>query len=410
MSPTTLRLVLLVSCAHALVHVYELSLPSVEQLIGKDYGVSAEVTGWLGTVWRLPFGLGAVLAGWLADRFGSKPMLVIYLSGCAFTSLLAWLAPSLAVLFVVMFAMGSFASIYHPAGLALISREASPEYRPLALGYHGIFGSLGIAGAPLLAAIVLGVGLNWHQLFAVLVVPGAVMAIVIQRSLVEHHRAEDGKSGHHGPAKDIPRGWNSSADGAAREPFPILNYGLLITIGMMFGFVYAALMHFLPRYLDSAGLRPEGITAGAWRNLLTAGVLLVGCVGQYLAGRFARHDRLEGMLVGILVASTPAMFWMAYASGISQVFAAALFALVHFMHQPVYNSLIAQYVPSSRRSIGFGVSNLMTFGFGSLGAGYSGWMQSWQGQWATYAGLGVLTAAAAALGVVLLQVRSRAPT
>ena len=188
MSPATLRLVLIVSCAHALVHVYELSLPSVEQLIGNEFGVSAQVTGWLGTCWRLPFGLGAVLAGWLADRHGSKPMLVTYLAGCAATSLLAWWVPGLSWLFVAMFAMGTFASIYHPAGLALISHETAPQHRPLALGYHGIFGSLGIAGAPLLTASVLSLGVNWRHIYAVLVVPGAVMAVAVALLLVEHHR------------------------------------------------------------------------------------------------------------------------------------------------------------------------------------------------------------------------------
>ena len=61
MSPATFRLILLVSCAHALVHVFELSLPSVEQMIGGEFGVGKDRTGLLGTVWRIPFGLGAGL-------------------------------------------------------------------------------------------------------------------------------------------------------------------------------------------------------------------------------------------------------------------------------------------------------------------------------------------------------------
>lgn len=66
-----------------LVHVYELSISSVEQHVAEDFHVGTQQTGSLGAVWRIPFGLGALLAGWLADRFGSKPMLVIYLAGCA---------------------------------------------------------------------------------------------------------------------------------------------------------------------------------------------------------------------------------------------------------------------------------------------------------------------------------------
>ena len=45
MTPSTFRLVLLISCAHALVHTFELALPSVEQMIGD----ALEVLGTTGT-------------------------------------------------------------------------------------------------------------------------------------------------------------------------------------------------------------------------------------------------------------------------------------------------------------------------------------------------------------------------
>ena len=64
MTRTVFRLILLVSCAHALVHVFELALPSVEQMIGDDLKASKATTGALGMAWRLPFGLLAMAAGW----------------------------------------------------------------------------------------------------------------------------------------------------------------------------------------------------------------------------------------------------------------------------------------------------------------------------------------------------------
>ena len=95
MNSSTLRLVLLLSCCHALVHVYELSFASVEQLVADDFGVDTAVTGWLGFCLRLPFGLFALFAGWLADFFGAKRLLLIYLFGSSAAALLAWLAPGL---------------------------------------------------------------------------------------------------------------------------------------------------------------------------------------------------------------------------------------------------------------------------------------------------------------------------
>lgn len=376
MSPATLRLILLVSCAHALVHVYELAFPSVEQLIAASFHVDATVTGLLGTCWRLPFGFGALAAGWLADRFGSKPMLIIYLAGCAVTSALVAIAPDLAMLFVVMFAMGSFASIYHPAGLAIISHETRPQDLPMALGYHGIFGSIGIAGAPFLAALVLGTGADWRQYYLVLTVPGALLAMLIAWRLKEHHRlaAASGASGSvHVHERAL---WGS--------------FAALIVVGTLNGFVYAALLNFLPRFLGDAGLRPTSIPPAAWRNYLTGGVLLLGCIGQYAAGRIARPGQIERLLVIVLLGSAPPMFWMAVATGPARIVAAGWFTIVHFMHQPIYNSLVAHYVPRRRRSLGFGTSNLMAFGFGSLGAGFAGYVQTRWGQAANYSSLGTL--------------------
>ena len=152
-----LRVILLVSCAHALVHLYELSLPSVEQDIalefyGQDTQLGKRHIGEMANLWRLAFGFGALLAGWLIDRVGPRRMLAVYLLGCGITCFTAALSWNTGALYVSMFLMGSFGSIYHPAGLTLISQKVPDESRTWALGIHGIFGSIGIGVAPLLAA------------------------------------------------------------------------------------------------------------------------------------------------------------------------------------------------------------------------------------------------------------------
>ncbi|MCA9267551.1 MAG: MFS transporter, partial [Planctomycetales bacterium] len=274
MSPQVFRLVLLVSCAHALVHVYELSLPSVEQNIALEFDVGTSTTGLLGNAWRLPWGLGAVGAGWLADRYGSRRLLIIYLLGCAATSFAAAQAGSLTTLFVAMFAMGSFASIYHPAGLALISSAAGPRDRTMALGYHGIFGSAGIALAPFLAALALELGATWQTYYLVLVVPGIALAVALfvwlPKTTHQQHAAA-----------------TEPADDALADLRP---YFLLVAAGTMGGFVYAAFLNFLPRYLASHATHAvdgaSGVaSSGAFR---TAAVLVVGIGGQYLAGHLGR--------------------------------------------------------------------------------------------------------------------------
>lgn len=403
MSRTTLRLILLISCAHALVHVFELALPSVEQMIAQEFRVGTEQTGVLGTVWRVPFGLGAVLAGWLVDRFGSKRLLLIYLAGCVLTALMASRARTLDGVFLSMLLMGCFASIYHPAGLAMISHLTTPQTRGAALGWHGILGSLGIAGAPFFAGMVFAGGeVTWRDYYLLLSIPAAAlfawMALRLKDDAPASRQApSDGAGFDADNAHRIDAG--SPPPREVDETASWKRYAVLVTAGALSGFVYAGFMHFLPRYLDGSGLEMSGVSPAGMRNRLAALVLVCGVIGQSLAGRLARPGRLEWLLALILLANAPLLGWMALADGAWRVAATCALALVHFMNQPVYNSLIAQYVPSHRRSLGYGFSNMAGFTLGGLGPAFAGYAAT---NLSTYGGLAIIAVLAGSVALILV--------
>jgi len=387
MSPAIFRQVLLISCAHALVHLFELSLPSVEQMIGAEFQVGKDVTGWLGTVWRVPFGCGAVAAGWLVDRYGSKRLLLIYLAGCGGAALLASQSQTLLMVFAAMLLMGCFASIYHPAGLALISRSVSVEARGVALGWHGIFGSVGIAAAPFLAGVVFSTGsVDWHGYYLWLTVPAIALFILLQFG-IRPQQPNDLVTASANPATDD-------------ETASWSRYGILVTAGLLSGLIYASFMHFLPRYLDGSGLATGDVSREGLRNRLAALVLLCGVAGQWLAGRLARPERLNVLLVAILLGNVPCLAWMAVAQGPSRVAATCVLAFVHFMNQPVYNSLVARYVPATRRSLGYGFSNMLGFAGGGIGPAIVGQITSDR---AAYGGLAAVALLASGVALSLCR-------
>jgi len=384
MSSVTLRLILIISCAHALVHIFELSLPSVEQLIGDEFSGSRQMMGWMGTVWRVPFGVGALLAGWLVDRYGSKPLLLVYLLGCGASAVLVTQAASLNMVFVAMFLMGCCASIYHPAGLAYISRITTPENRAAALGWHGVLGSAGIASAPLMASAVFAWGhVGWRQYYLLLTIPALLLAVLIAVTI-----------------KDRPQGGQAAEVDRGSTMMDWRRYLTLVSAGALFGFIYAAFMHFLPRYLDQSGWKFAGVSPRSMRNLLAAFVLLFAIAGQAFAGRVARPQRLVNMLTIVMLANAPVLIWVALAEGPSRFWAMCTLAFVHFMSQPVYNSLIASYVPEARRSVGYGFSNMACFGFGALGPAFAGSMPN--DEW-TYGGLAALALLAGGLTLRLRE-------
>lgn len=372
MNRTTLKLVLLVSCAHAMAHVYELSLPTVEQDLASYYvkdnlQQGKELTGWLSFCWRLPWGMGALLVGWFVDRVGAPRMLSVYLVGCAVLCAIISLPVSdIRILFLLMFSMGSFASIYHPAGLTLISQATTPENRARALGLHGVLGSAGIALAPLIAGLLFYMGMQWPRYYLILTIPGLILGYLffsrrqrINQVLTEARTLQEQKDVHQGRLENPGISWKS--------------FLLLILLAAFQGMVYAGFLTFLRRDLD---IKPSESKAGMaileWSHILMAVVLLCGCIGQYLAGRMAQHKRLEQQLTFVCLGNIPFLVWMAYAKDHTMVIAACLFSIVHFMNQPIYNSLIAKYTPNHRRSICYGFSFMMGFGVGGLGAPLAG--------------------------------------
>lgn len=399
MTPRLWRLVVAVSCAHALVHVFELAFPSVEQLIAHDFDVGKRQMGIVASCFRVPFGGFAILAGWLVDRYGPRRILNVYMVGCGLAALGVSQSQTLPAMYVSMLSLGTLASLYHPAGLAYLSIEVPRDSRPRALGLHGILGSAGIGAAPFVAGAALSVGIGWQGYYAGLALVGVGLGLAfLAESLVRRRR-----HARHPTAAMLPEQL-----GAARWK----SFFIVTAFGTLNGFIYAAYLTFLPRYLDAAGTAWFSSRLAAEGNFLTGLVLLCGMFGQYLGGRTARHGWLEWTLAGVALGTVPFLIAMALVHGAPRLVAAAGFAVVHFMAQPVYNTLIAEYVPRRRRSVGYGFSFMMTFGVGGLGSAFAGFADRWAGpdygDRYTYGAL-ALTAVLASLVAAVLARLSRVP-
>lgn len=362
MDRRALAIILLVSLSHGMVHVWELVFPAIEQDLAADWHLSRRWSGIIHWSWTLPFGLGALPAGWLADRIGSRRVLLVYLVGAALLCGAVAAASDLRELLLAMFLMGTFASLYHPAGLAYISRSVGSNDLGRALGYHGIVGGLGIAGAPLIGAGLLTLG-SWRDVYLVLAIPGLALATLIGVLLPEER----------------PRSTSAASAEAAGQWFL---FGQLCLVTLLLGTVYRGFMTFLPRHLgESLASASDSRAAGRY---LAAFVLLLGLIGQYGGGWLCGRFRLEQLLVVCTAANVPLLLWMGWADGPARLWAAGSFSIVHFSLQPITNSLIACYTPVHRRSLGYGINFLVAFGIGSLGAVYAGELAERFDTWAVY--------------------------
>ena len=173
MSRTSARLSLGFSCAgHTFSHLFMLLYPVVVLTLEQEWGRSYESLLPLSFAGFVLFGAAALPAGWLGDRWSSSGMMAVFFLGTGASAIAAGLAQGPAQMAVALGAIGAFAAIYHPVGLAWLVRNAAN--RGKALGFNGVFGSLGTA----LAAAVAGALTDWISWRAAFLVPGAVAVAV----------------------------------------------------------------------------------------------------------------------------------------------------------------------------------------------------------------------------------------
>ncbi|WP_254837763.1 MFS transporter [Natronomonas marina] len=367
---------------HGLVHTYELAVPILVTVWLVEFSVTAATLGAAVSVGYALFGAGAIPGGVLADRFGSRRLIAACLLGMGLSFALLSLAPGVGGVVVALGAWGLAASVYHPAGLALISNGV--DERGAAFAYHGMAGNVGIAGGPFVVALLL-VPFDWRTAVLVLAVPGVVAGVAGLRVDLEEHRTAEIADGGEAPTTEV----ESLRDFVAASR-GLFTAGFLTVLGIVLfnGLYYRGVLTFLPELLGgflaplvggetpavgplSAG--PAAAELGLSRYLFT-GLLVVGVAGQYVGGRLTDAVEPERGLAGMLavLVAVALLFVPAAGAAWSLVAVSAALGFTLFGLQPLSQATIAAYSPPDRRGLSFGYTYLAIFGVGALGASLAG--------------------------------------
>ena len=112
---------LYLNLGHFLDHLFMLVFASVAALrLNSEWGMSyAELIPYA-TPGFVAFGVGAILAGWLADKWSREGMIVVFFIGIGVSSILSSMASNPLQIALGLTLIGVFAAIYHPVGLAMV--------------------------------------------------------------------------------------------------------------------------------------------------------------------------------------------------------------------------------------------------------------------------------------------------
>ncbi len=187
----TTRVNILIGNGHFLSHFYQLCLPPVFIVWQRAFGVSFAELGLSITLMAGTTALLQTPVGFLVDRYGARRFLI----GGALLMSLSIAAMGLATSFWQILALSLLSgvgnSVIHPCDYAIISGSADKERMGRSFALHTFSGNLGFSAAPpVIAGLMLAFGWRVALLAAGLAGVPVVAAIVLQSSILSDQARE----------------------------------------------------------------------------------------------------------------------------------------------------------------------------------------------------------------------------
>jgi len=337
------------NAGHLLSHLLMLLYPTVVLTLERQFSFSYGELLALSVPGAVLYGVCALPAGWLGDRWSAEYMMVIFYIGSGVAAVLTGLATGPLGIGAGLTLIGLFGSIYHPVGLAWLVRNA--ENRGRALGLNGLFGSIGVGSASIVAASLTAFT-GWRSAF---IVPGvislglgAALWLSVRARLVVASRED------------------RNPQDAPGRPAVIRAFFVLSVTMLCAGLTWHSLTVVMPKLFEQRlPLMTGGSTVmiGAIVGVVFAISAGTQLVGGWVADRFS----LRWAYVGSWAVQIPLLVTLAYAWELPLVFAMVLVFCTVVISTPVENALLVRYTPGRWRATAFGAKFVLSLGLGSLG-------------------------------------------
>ena len=376
---------LFLNVGHFLDHLFMLVFATVAALrLTEEWGMSYAALIPYATPGFVAFGIGAIPAGWIADKWSREGMMVIFFIGIGASSIATALAGSPVEIALGLLAIGLFAAIYHPVGLAMVVHGREKTGMPLAI--NGVFGNLGVAAAALLTGWLIDTA-GWRSAFvlpgAVSIGLGAAYAVFVwsgradragrtgngggsaaarqtaaARQAVAASQAATAKkpaAAGQAPAAEQPAAGPSSIGRAAF----VRVFAIIVFTTAIGGLIFQSTTFALPKIFDErlAGIAGSATAVGGYAFVVFAVAALAQLVVGYLV------DRHSVRTVFAFVAGLQAVFFalMYQLAGVTALVVAVAFMLVVFGQIPINDVLVGRITKSEWRSRVYSIRYIVTF-------------------------------------------------
>ncbi len=374
-------------------HVVGAMLNPLLPMIRSDLNLNYATAGLLVSVFSITGGIAQLPAGWLADKVGARPMILISVSGVAIGGVLIGLSHSFGMLIVMLGLTALASGGYHPSAATAISLVTPPERRGRALGLH-LIGGTSSFWVVLLAVAPMAAAWTWRSPFIILSVPIIVLGFVLFMLL--------GKRLKQAQLDEVtPTGKKQQMAGPAKIRWPIFLPFLVLTVGT--GMIVQSVGAYYSLYAtDKLEVAAAGVV------LLMAISPFVGMfvapTGGYLSDKFGAAPIV---MTSALLAG-PLLFAMSKVPNVA-IFALllGLLGIVNMMRAPSSEAYFVTAIPAKRRATILGIYFFAGMELAGVMTPFAGQLIDKHGFGPVLTGAAIAQLALAAVCSVILLVNQR---
>ena len=341
--PFVTGLLPLFMAAHFGHHVVGAMLNPLMPMIRTDLGLNYTQSGFLMSVFSVVGGIAQLPAGWLADRFGARLMVLISVTGVAICGVLIGLSTSYTMLVVLLGLAALLGGGYHPASATAISIMTPPERRGRALGLH-LIGGTSSFWVVLLVATPIAAATTFRIPFIFLSAPIIALGILLYVFMGRYARSSYEQTGSSSKkASETGFGGPVKIKWSVFLPFIILTVGT----GMIVQSV-GAYNAFLAT--DRLGVSEAHVI------LLMAITPFVGMFIAPLSGYFSDRFGPVSMVVGSALLAGPLLFLMSLVPSVAFFVPVLVFmGIANMARAPSSEAFFVTQIPARRRATILGI-------------------------------------------------------
>lgn len=325
---------LYLNIGHLLDHFMMLIFAKAAFDAGREFGLNYEEIIVYGTLGVILFGAAAPLAGWLADKYSRAILITVYPFGLGIGAIMASLSQSTEMLGISLGVMGFFAAIYHPVGIAMLTKR--PGKVGLRVGINGVWGNMGVAAAPILTGFLIAYA-DWRLGFIIPAILCFCFGLFQLFAFVEDESAINKTN------KSNIKALSFSSFG---EGWKMVLFALSITT-LSGGFIFGALTFLIPRLFEvnmvqiSSDVAITGVLAGLVYGVASFSQIGTGWLVDKVPAKYVLSAMGLGQLIFIYIASQSLDYSLLF-----MMLAAMIFV---FGQVPITDVVLVKYIKDSWR-------------------------------------------------------------